>query len=134
MDAQWLGVTVAATVSLAAFIRSGLREIRGEVRETRDEVRALSREHREDFKALSGQLREDTQSLSQRQREDRANLEEAIARQTQQQREDHAKVTEKLTEVAERTARIEGILVSQGWAEFRASAAQAVPDEPPKKP
>lgn len=105
MDAQWLGVMVAAaavTVSLAALILSGLRGIREEVR-----------------------------SLSRQQREDRSRLEDVIAIQTRQQRDDQAKVTEKLSEIAERTARIEGILVSQGLAEFRTTAAQAVPDEPP---
>ncbi len=92
----------AVTVSLAVPILSGLRGIREEVR-----------------------------SLSRQQREDRSRLEDAIAIQTRQQRDDHAKVTEKLSEIAERTARIEGILVSQGLAEFRTTAAQAVPDEPP---
>ena len=146
MDAQWIGVTVAALaamVSLAAFIRSGFQGIRLEIRN-------LSRQQREDFQTLSQRQREDRAKLEEavalqarQQREDHAKLEGAIALQarqqredfqtlSQRQREDHAKLAEKLTEIAERTARIEGILVSQGWAEFRVTAAQAVPDEQPE--
>ncbi len=126
MDAQWVGVTVAALaviVSLAAFIRSGLGGVR-------EEIRSLSQQHREDFR-----------SLSQQHREDYAKLEGAIARQaqehredfqslSQQHREDHGTVAGKLFDIAERTARIEGMLVSQGAAEFHQTAAQAVPAEP----
>ena len=125
MDAQWIGVAVAAiavTVSLAAFIRSGLARIREDYAKLEGAIAEQARQHREDFRALSEQHREDFRALSEQHREDFRALSE-------QYREDHATVTGKLAEIAERTARIEGILVAQGVAEFHPTAAQAVPEE-----
>ena len=69
---------------------------------------------------LAEQQHKDFRALSQQQREGEVRLEGAIV-----------KVSEKLAETTERTARIEGIL-ARGWVpQFEATAAQAVPEEPP---
>ena len=69
---------------------------------------------------LAEQQRKDFRALSQQQREGEVRLEGAIV-----------KLSEKLAETTERTARIEGILARRWMAEFEATAAQAVPEEPP---
>ena len=95
-------ILVVAAVSLAAYFRSWVVRLE----------RAIARE--------GERSHEDFRTLSQQRREDRAKVEEAIV-----------KLTEKLAKMAERTARIERIL-ARGWMpQLEATAAQAVPDEPP---
>ena len=135
-------VAVGATVSLGAYMRSGFVRLEAAI------VREGER-RREDHAKLAEQRRKDFRALSQQQREGVARLEASIVRLaeqqhkefralSQQQREGEArlesaivKVSEKLAETTERTARIEGIL-ARGWVpQFEATAAQAVPEEPP---
>lgn len=113
-------MAVALTVSLAAYLRSSF------VRLERSIAREGERRREDDSKLeraivrLADQQREDFRTLSQQRREDHTKLEGAIV-----------KLTEKLAETTERTARIEGIL-ARGWMpQLEATAAQAVPNEPP---
>ena len=95
-------MAVAVAVSLAAYIRVSFVRLE----------RAIGRE--------GERRREGSRALSQRQREHHATLETAIV-----------KLAEKLAETTERTAHIEGILARVWMPQLEATAAQAVPDEPP---
>ncbi len=100
MDAQWVGVTLTgATVlgSVVVLIRSGLAQLRGE-------IQALAKQNREDIK----QIREDIQRLAT------------------QHREDYGRLSAKAAETAERTARIEGVLLLHLDTGPQAKAPQAV--------
>ena len=101
---SFVAAGIAVAVSLAAFIATGIRAIRAEIR------------------AQAQQQREDHQALSQQQREDRIRLEEAIA-----------KLTDKVTEIAERTARIEGVLINQGMLASPGTIAQGIPEDEPRE-
>ena len=91
---SFVAAGIAVAVSLAAFIATGIRAIRAEIR-----------------------------AQAQQQREDRIRLEEAIA-----------KLTDKVTEIAERTARIEGVLINQGMLASTGTIAQGIPEDEPREP
>ena len=115
MDWQALSFVVAGiavAVSLAAFIATGIRSIRIEIGAIRTEIQAQAQ-----------QLREELQTVARQQREDRTKLENAIAN-----------LAEKVNEIAERTARIEGILVSHGMLVLPGTVAQGIPGDEPREP
>ena len=91
---SFVAAGIAVAVSLAAFIATGIRAIRAEIR-----------------------------AQAQQQREDRIRLEEAIA-----------KLTDKVTEIAERTFRIEGVLINQGMLASPGTIAQGIPEDEPREP
>ena len=109
---SFVAAGIAVAVSLAAFIATGIRSIRAEIGAIRTEIQAQSRQHREDF-----------QTLAQQQREDRTKLENAIA-----------KLTDKVTEIADRTVRIETVLVSHGMLTLPGTVAQGIPEDEPREP
>ncbi len=158
MDAQWVGVTLTAAtvlVSVVVLIRSGLAQLRGEIqalaqqtrediqtlaKRTHDDIEALAKRTREDIEALAKRTHDDIEALAKRTREDI----EALAKRTHddigqirediqclatQHREDYGRLSAKVAETAERTARIEGVLILHLDTARQAKASQATPRE-----
>lgn len=119
---SFVAAGIAVAVSLAAFIATGIRSIRAEIGAIRAEIQTQSRQHREDLQTVARQHREDFQTLAQQQREDRTKLENAIAN-----------LAANVKEIADRTVRIETVLVSHGMLTLPGTVAQGIPEDEPRE-
>ena len=127
---SFVAAGIAVAVSLAAFIATGIRSIRTEISATRTEfgairteIQAQSQQFREDLQTVARQHHEDFQTLVQQQREGRTKLENAIAN-----------LAENVREIAQRTARIETVLVSHGMLTLPGTVAQGISEDEPREP
>ena len=127
---SFVAAGIAVAVSLAAFIATGIRSIRTEIRAVGAEIRnqreksqAFLRQQCKDHQAFVRQQREKRQAFVWQHCEDRTKLENAIA-----------SLAEKVNEISEMTARIEGILVSHGMLVLSGTVAQGIPGDEPREP
>ncbi len=132
MDAQWVGVTLTAAtvlVSVVVLIRSGLAQLRGEIQALAQQTREDIQQTRDDIQTLAKRTRDDIEALAKRTREDIGQIRGDIQRLATQHREDYGRLSAKVAETAERTARIEGVLILHLDTARQAKASQATPRE-----
>ncbi len=157
MGSEWVGfalTAVAVTVSLATFIRGGFARIEKRLAKLEDSLAQEAKARRQAdarLEAAIGIVAKDLAQLVARtsrleNRLDRLEvrfdgLEVRLDRSASELSEAYARIestvarhADKLADVAERTARIEGVLLRYIAPVIQASAAQAAPEEASESP
>ena len=137
---------ITVTVSLGAFIRAGLAQIRGEIQSLRVELQNVREEIqsvrgeirsvrgeiqnvREEIQNVREEYREDIQGVRREFREEIQGLRAEVHGLATEHREDHARLLVKLVDTADRTSRIEAVLIQQSNPRLQV-AAQAPRPKP----